>query len=730
MRILTFFLFSILVFTGCVQSKKTFDGTFEGNADSNGLPPGWMKWGTGYKIYLDEQVHHNGHQSLCITPTGERKTDAYGVGVAGIPVNFSGKEITLTGYLKLENVQNGSAGLIIRIDGKDGTLATDSMDEKNIHGTVDWEAYRITLPLPADAKMIYVGAISSGTGRLWADDLEVTVDNKPWQQAPPAVVYKADSDTAFDKGSGIHITTLTTVQVHDLEVLGKTWGFLKYYHPAIAAGNYNWDYELFRILPSVLNARNPAERNDVLLKWVNQLPLPANNKREQTDSSGVKMQPDLGWITDETELGKALPAALKQVKDFNRNAEHYYIETKDGNSPLFKHEGSYSSMFYPDAGFRLLSLFRYWNAIQYYFPYKYLITEGWNNKLAEYIPVFATARDTTAYQTGLLRLIASIHDSHAILYGPNWVVQNIYKANNLPLRMRFINDKPVVVKVENDTTGLRKGDVIVAINGEPVADVVKRLLPATSGSNYAVQLRRIESKLFLTNDSMLQVTFERAGATQTLAVTTLPSAKAYLKHDEPGNSWRLIGSDIGYVHSGIFNKIQMEMMAASFKHTKGMVIDVRCYPSDDVTALVEYVLPSPHPFVKFTAVSREHPGLFVFGPPDIAGRDNQDYYKGKVIILVNESTQSRAEFVTMALRLAPKAVILGSTTAGADGTVAVLKLPGGLECMFTGIGVYYPDGRETQRIGIIPDIVMEPTVKGIRENKDEILEKALSLIRE
>jgi C-terminal processing protease CtpA/Prc len=49
--------------------------------------------------------------------------------------------------------------------------------------------------------------------------------------------------------------------------------------------------------------------------------------------------------------------------------------------------------------------------------------------------------------------------------------------------------------------------------------------------------------------------------------------------------------------------------------------------------------------------------------------------------------------------------------------------------MISGIGVYYPDGRETQRIGIVPDIEVKPTIEGIKNGKDEVLEKAIEFIR-
>lgn len=48
----------------------------------------------------------------------------------------------------------------------------------------------------------------------------------------------------------------------------------------------------------------------------------------------------------------------------------------------------------------------------------------------------------------------------------------------------------------------------------------------------------------------------------------------------------------------------------------------------------------------------------------------------------------------MAFSGAPKARIFRSTTAGADGNVSLIELSGGLITYMSGIGVYYPDGKE------------------------------------
>jgi C-terminal processing protease CtpA/Prc len=82
----------------------------------------------------------------------------------------------------------------------------------------------------------------------------------------------------------------------------------------------------------------------------------------------------------------------------------------------------------------------------------------------------------------------------------------------------------------------------------------------------------------------------------------------------------------------------------------------------------------------------------------------------------------------MALRASPHAMVIGSTTAGADGNVSAVPLPGGLSTMISGLGVSYPDGRPTQQIGIVPDKTVVPTVEGIRAGRDEVLEEAVRQI--
>jgi C-terminal processing protease CtpA/Prc len=135
------------------------------------------------------------------------------------------------------------------------------------------------------------------------------------------------------------------------------------------------------------------------------------------------------------------------------------------------------------------------------------------------------------------------------------------------------------------------------------------------------------------------------------------------------------------------------------------------------------------PFFKATYPDLSNPGAFNWLKPGYTGK-GKHAYAGKIVILISERSQSHAEFCAMMYRTLPNSIVIGNTTSGADGDVVGIWLPGRVCSYFSGIGIYYPDGTETQRVGIIPDIYVWPTVQGIREGRDELLEKALEWLKQ
>jgi len=79
----------------------------------------------------------------------------------------------------------------------------------------------------------------------------------------------------------------------------------------------------------------------------------------------------------------------------------------------------------------------------------------------------------------------------------------------------------------------------------------------------------------------------------------------------------------------------------------------------------------------------------------------------------------------MSLQTVPNCVVIGSQTGGADGANYRFQIIKGFGSAFTCYGVFYPNKKETQRIGIVPDIEVKPTILGIQQGKDEILDRAI-----
>lgn len=202
---------------------------------TGGVPKGWGG-GPPATFAVDHQVVHGGRWSLRIDRNAAGAGEFTAV-TRMLPIDFAGARLELSGFLRTENV-TGFAGLWMREDGDGGVVAFDNMQSRGLKGTTAWTEYTITLPLAPGAKRLFFGVLASGGGRVWADDLRLLVDGKPVAAVPRVEPERTvvDLDKEFDGGSGIVMKDLTKTQVANLAMLGKVWGFLKYHHPAIAAG--------------------------------------------------------------------------------------------------------------------------------------------------------------------------------------------------------------------------------------------------------------------------------------------------------------------------------------------------------------------------------------------------------------------------------------------------------------------------------------------------------------
>ena len=548
---------------------------------------------------------------------------------------------------------------------------------------------------------------------------------------------KANLDKEFILGSKIELHQPTNFQISNLEALGKIWGFLKYHHPAIAKGDYNWDFELFRMTPKILAVKTLKERNELLSKWIVTLGSFEKGKAIRPAKAQLKYELNFDWFKS-SKFNPELISQLSAVQNAERTAENYYVKMYDAETPvaIFKNEGDYSSFKYPDAGYRLLGLFKFWNSYEYFSPYRNLLDKPWSGILKEYIPKLIAAKNELDYKLTIAALIAQTQDSHSDISPYDVAFRTFYGTLTPKITIAFVDNQAVVTNNTEEGTlnTLKKGDVIQSINNVPVEKLMKEKLQYVSASNYATQLRKLTTILLRTNDTLMQVGFIRDQKPAQISLKCYPFNRREKRAAPIDSGFKMINNDIAYIHANRIETRLKSVMPMAMQ-AKAMILDLRTYPKPTSFGwdLAKFIFDAPKEVARYTAGSTETPGLFTYMPDDYMaqvriGVANEKPYPGKIIVLVNEETQSLGELTAMALRAGPNTIIVGSQTAGADGSVGMpVTFPGGIATGFTQIGVYYPDGKETQRIGIVPDVKVKPSVKGLKEGRDEILEKAIAL---
>lgn len=546
----------------------------------------------------------------------------------------------------------------------------------------------------------------------------------------------------YSRHSGFDRTEIDSATLRNLEVLGRVWGFVKYHHPAFSDDRYDLDFELFELLPLVADTA-PAARNEILAQWIDGFgrykTTPEKYEKILASDSVFEHRTDIGWIRDTATLGRELSERLVRLRSADRTAGNRYVsqtyyETYDqwSPNPCFDGEKPYYDLSNPDYGYRLLTVFRFWNMVEYFFPSKYLTDKDWNDVLPEYIR--RMAYPTGSYLRETRRMIAELDDNHA-QYGGG--IFELFGRYRVPLNTGFVEGRLIVVTP--DTVPVKSerkapfqvGDEIVAVEDKPVEYYMAQTREFISCSNENDVLAATADQILRTKKNRpLSIRYRRDGVTRdTLAQVEAISGNfdyVYLfKHKKPAE---IINDSIGYIYPAKYKYPSLQIINLLAK-TKGLVIDLRCYPTGEFAAFMgKYIVPDniEAPFCELHPII-DLPGIF-YKEPYTWGTYQGDKYAHPIVVLVNSKTQSYAETSAQWMQNNLNVIVIGTQSAGANGNISEFILPRGILGAFSGLGWYYPDGWVVNRQGVKIDHEVRPTLEGVREGRDEVLETALNLI--
>lgn len=536
--------------------------------------------------------------------------------------------------------------------------------------------------------------------------------------------------------------SLDSTTISRLYYTCKVWGYLKYFHSEVAKGTRNWDSILVSTIPAVQAATTGEEFNNALMTMFNYAgPMAVSNAGLPSVPDSMRFNLNLAWI-DHAVLNGAVHDSLTAVRNRFRPQNNYYLGQAFANgNPTFDNDNKYYNSGYPsDSSVRLLGLFRYWNAIHYFNPYKNIIDRNWENVLTEFIPIMIHADDPLSYHKAIFLLQNRIDDSHGATLAASADIRldSIYGwypggANYyLPLWLKQIGSETVVFK-SLDTNLVKPGDIIRYINNVPIDTIRNSIRPYTQGSHAVVIERNINYRISRgKQNGQVTLKVENTSGLRDVALTYSIQSDAWRSQVfRSAPVWQIItppGSSkkIGYINMENIFLDQVGTVFSNLRNTNAIIFDLRNYPNGTLWTIVRYLFPSSIHIADFTVPNIQYPGTLYWFSEIIGGSPFSTPYNRKIMMLCEEETQSQSEYTIMGFQQHPGSKVIGSQTSGAEGNVTYVYWPGGISTAFTGLGVFYPDHRPTQRIGIVPDIEVHPTIEGIRQGKDEVLEAAIN----
>jgi carboxyl-terminal processing protease len=319
-------------------------------------------------------------------------------------------------------------------------------------------------------------------------------------------------------------------------------------------------------------------------------------------------------------------------------------------------------------------------------------------------------------------MLASLRDTHTYYLDPPALKQHVAQDTGQPGypgigallgTVKDASGTPLVVYAAAvfpgspaEAAGLRPFDQFAAVDGVPVpaqATVldVAAMIRGPAGSSVALTVRR--------NGQAVQVVITRQ------AIET------------PTVSWRMIQPGIGYIQVFVFAagasaKFREALRALeALAPLRGLVLDLRGNGGGYDTELEQIAATLlPVGSVLAHTLNRQ-------GPADVVTTERPLLPRTPIVVLTDANTASSAEALSLALRDAHRAVLVGEKTVGALGDTDIVPLPAG------GMGVtvaevYGPRYEQVEGVGVSPDEQVPLTAADVSSATDAPLQAALAIL--
>jgi hypothetical protein len=550
-------------------------------------------------------------------------------------------------------------------------------------------------------------------------------------------------------------------RIENLVAFGRLLGYVRHFHPSDEAVSTDWDSFAIAGVEEVENARTPDELKTRLQRLFGPLAptlrLSTRPLRPVTleilRSSGAPARQITGW----RHLGWAGPQSA-----FYRSDRIVALADAPGDSllpigselnsslgggvwcslPLTVYTGDGGTIprgvaiartprrpsdWVPtgdDRATRLAAVILFWNVVQHFSPYSGETSSDWLAQFSVALREAASNANGAEFNTTLRRLGARLRDGHVFQSSP-------YSrgATRWPFVWEFVEDKLVLVRIG---TTLRNracvGDEVVAIQGKATSQWVEELKALEGGATPQHVCVRIATALTMVGTGTLELELRSpAGARRYIQVSQdpnpslIPASPDSVQEVQPG---------VMYLDLNRITEADFVAALPRVNRGRGVVFDLRGYPSriwmSVISHLTDSTLSSPR--LGFPIIVRPDQHDVTYSWSSWSVKPLSPRIRVPAAFLIDGKAISAAETMLGIVEQYRLAHLVGEPTAGTNGVITSVLLPGQYRVSFTGMRVLKHDGSRHHGVGILPTVPVSRTIAGIIAGRDEQLERAVAIV--
>jgi hypothetical protein len=533
----------------------------------------------------------------------------------------------------------------------------------------------------------------------------------------------------------------------NLTAFARLAAYVRFFHPSDAAAGADWNRFVVSNIEAIETARTPAElvqRLDDAFRPIAPTlklyaaatppiakpdPGPGSGSLVMWKHQGVALTSPSIYSGARVPVADGQPKALPLVLGGGVSAimpTTAQGQTTTLTAPTMAAAATDARTYSPDdRRVRLAAVIIAWGVLQHFYPYFDIAGGDWNAELSKGLRGAAQDRDGQAFEHTLARMIAALRDGHGNVYFQP-------PKTALPLGWSWIEDRLVITATPADAAGLAVGGVVTRIDGVEVRQRLAALDPEISAATpqwlrfkslQLLQQRPDGTPATLEGEAPDGRPFKASLAPApwaAVSAVTLSTARENFSEPRPG----VIYVDLGRV-TDLDLTTRMDTLAAA----KGIVFDGRGYPSGAARKLLCHLADRPLRSARFeipTVVSPDRQDM-AFGRGGWVIPPEAPRFPARLVLLTGGGSISYAESWAGTFEGEGLGPIVGGATAGTNGNINRLWLPGGYQVVFTGMRVTKQDGSRHHGVGIVPTVPVAPTLAGVRAGRDEVLERGAAL---